>query len=125
MEKISRSLVKAITWRFLATLTTFGLVFFVSGNITLAVSVGILDVIAKVLVYIFHERLWGKIRWGKSTGRVIWFTGLSGAGKSTIVQHLKPILEKRGENVVVLDGDEIRNVFPIRRHRRTLFFPFV
>ena len=112
MEKISRSFVKAFTWRALATLTTFGLVFVVSGSFTLALSVGLLDVIVKLLVYVFHERVWDKVKWGKKSGRVLWFTGLSGAGKTTIVNLLKPVLEKRGENVVVLDGDQIREIFP-------------
>lgn len=43
-----------------------------------------------------------------STGFVLWFTGLSGAGKSTLAAHIAPLLESRGKNVEVLDGDEIR-----------------
>ena len=41
-------------------------------------------------------------------GIVIWFTGLSGAGKSTIAEALKPELESKGYRVKVLDGDEVR-----------------
>ena len=41
-------------------------------------------------------------------GLVIWFTGMSGAGKSTLAERLKPILEKQGNNVKILDGDEVR-----------------
>ena len=41
-------------------------------------------------------------------GCTIWFTGLSGAGKSTITEQLVPLLKARGAKVEVLDGDVIR-----------------
>jgi adenylylsulfate kinase len=43
-----------------------------------------------------------------STGLTIWFTGLSGAGKSTISEILEPELRALGRNVEVLDGDVVR-----------------
>jgi sulfate adenylyltransferase/3'-phosphoadenosine 5'-phosphosulfate synthase len=43
-----------------------------------------------------------------SRGFVVWFTGLSGAGKSTIANALKAELEARGRHVELLDGDEVR-----------------
>jgi adenylylsulfate kinase len=45
-------------------------------------------------------------------GRVIWFTGLSGSGKSTIARRVVEALEKTGRPVEYLDGDAIREVFP-------------
>jgi bifunctional enzyme CysN/CysC len=42
-------------------------------------------------------------------GSVIWFTGLSGAGKSTIAQALERELFNRGMQTYVLDGDNIRH----------------
>jgi len=44
-------------------------------------------------------------------GFVIWLTGLSGAGKSTIASALKGELLRRGCKVEILDGDEVRKVF--------------
>ena len=41
-------------------------------------------------------------------GFVVWFTGLSGAGKSTVARALAPRLLERGHQVEVLDGDEVR-----------------
>jgi adenylylsulfate kinase len=38
----------------------------------------------------------------------LWFTGLSGAGKSTIANALAPRLRALGKRVEILDGDEIR-----------------
>lgn len=43
----------------------------------------------------------------KST--ILWFTGLSGAGKSTIAHHLERILYERGCRTYVLDGDNVRH----------------
>jgi adenylyl-sulfate kinase len=41
-------------------------------------------------------------------GFTVWFTGLSGAGKSTIAQRLEPVLRERGMSVEILDGDVVR-----------------
>ncbi len=41
-------------------------------------------------------------------GGVVWFTGLSGAGKSTIAQALEAALFTRGYQTYVLDGDNVR-----------------
>jgi adenylyl-sulfate kinase len=42
-------------------------------------------------------------------GFVLWFTGLSGAGKTTIAVALEPKLRERGVRVERLDGDVVRN----------------
>lgn len=41
-------------------------------------------------------------------GFVLWLTGLSGAGKTTLAERLVPELRARGLCVEVLDGDEVR-----------------
>jgi adenylylsulfate kinase len=41
--------------------------------------------------------------------KVIWFTGLSGAGKSTIAIALKAELKENNINSIILDGDALRN----------------
>jgi sulfate adenylyltransferase len=41
-------------------------------------------------------------------GFVVWFTGLSGAGKSTVARALAPRLRERGHRLELLDGDEVR-----------------
>ena len=43
-----------------------------------------------------------------SKGFVVWFTGLSGAGKSTIGNALQSELARRGRQSELLDGDEVR-----------------
>ena len=42
------------------------------------------------------------------SGFVLWFTGLSGAGKTTIANNVEPELERRGFVVDHLDGDIVR-----------------
>jgi len=42
------------------------------------------------------------------SGFTVWFTGLSGAGKTTIARHVGPELERRGLTVEYLDGDVVR-----------------
>src|ERR687895_1238450 len=43
-----------------------------------------------------------------SEGLTLWFTGLSGAGKSTVAQIVEHQLAERGLKVEVLDGDVVR-----------------
>jgi len=41
-------------------------------------------------------------------GKVLWLTGLSGSGKSTIANFLEQILHKKGIKTYILDGDNVR-----------------
>ena len=41
-------------------------------------------------------------------GAVLWMTGLSGAGKSTVAREAERVLFLKGFNVYVLDGDNVR-----------------
>ena len=41
-------------------------------------------------------------------GRVIWFTGLSGSGKSTVANALEVALHAQGRRTYILDGDNVR-----------------
>ena len=43
-----------------------------------------------------------------SNGVIVWLTGLSGAGKTTIAHKLKDVISAKDVNVEVLDGDVIR-----------------
>ena len=43
-------------------------------------------------------------------GGTIWITGLSGAGKSTLAREIAARLRGRGDAVVMLDGDELREI---------------
>jgi adenylylsulfate kinase len=48
----------------------------------------------------------------ESVAPVLWFTGLSGSGKSTIAARVREELLRRGVDVEYIDGDALREVFP-------------
>ena len=56
-----------------------------------------------------REHYFPKIKTRKHKGAVLWFTGLSGAGKSTIANTLEKYLFTGGCRTFVLDGDNIRH----------------
>lgn len=64
-EKIKRSLLKTISWRVIGTLDTILISWLITGAITLALSIGTIELISKMVLYFFHERLWNQIKWGK------------------------------------------------------------
>ena len=47
----------------------------------------------------------------KKAGRVVWITGLSGAGKSVLAAALVARLRMVDDEILLLDGDELREVF--------------
>jgi uncharacterized membrane protein len=65
MERPLRSLVKAISWRIVATMTTVFLVFLFSGNLVLSGSVGVTELATKTVVFYVHERIWNRFDFGR------------------------------------------------------------
>jgi len=64
-ENATRSIAKAISWRIVGTIDTIVISFFITGEITMALSIGMVEVITKMILYFFHERVWNIIKWGK------------------------------------------------------------
>ena len=60
-----RSMVKCISWRVLASLTTAVLILIFTGNWMLSIGIGSFEVVSKIVLYFFHERIWDKISWGR------------------------------------------------------------
>ena len=60
-----RSVVKAVSWRIVATLTTILLVFIFSGNLVISGGVGLTELFSKLVIYYFHERFWNAIGFGR------------------------------------------------------------
>ena len=58
METRSRTFIKTISWRIVATTTTMIIAYFVFGNVSAALTVGGIEFFAKMVIYYFHERLW-------------------------------------------------------------------
>ena len=65
METTRRSIVKAISWRLVATAITSGIVYLLTGRGEFAATIGLVDTGVKFLVYFGHERLWNRIDYGR------------------------------------------------------------
>ncbi|MBA82520.1 MULTISPECIES: DUF2061 domain-containing protein [unclassified Leeuwenhoekiella] len=64
-EKPLRSIVKSISWRIVGTMDTVLISWFITGALTLAFSIGAVELVTKMVLYFFHERIWNTINWGK------------------------------------------------------------
>ncbi len=60
-ESKRKTLLKTISWRIIATITTTMLVFLFTKRIALSLEIGIFEVTIKMFFYFLHERLWLKI----------------------------------------------------------------
>ncbi|MFC2021701.1 DUF2061 domain-containing protein [Chloroflexota bacterium] len=65
MESHRRSIVKALSWRIIATLVTFLVAYLLTKEAVLAIGIGIGDAIIKIGVFYSHERLWNKVSFGR------------------------------------------------------------
>ncbi len=66
MESKKRSIVKSISWRITAVISTIIIIFIITGNLVLGLSIGIVEILFKSMIYYAHERTWNKIEWEKS-----------------------------------------------------------
>ncbi|MFW5451900.1 MAG: adenylyl-sulfate kinase [Methylophagaceae bacterium] len=114
IETKKRSLIKGISWRFLATTTTIIIVYVFFGRLDLAIAAGILESVAKIFLYFFHERIWQKIKFGKQRIEPfnLWFTGLPSSGKSTLADAVFAELNKNDIPLERIDSKDIRDVIP-------------
>ncbi|HUW92797.1 MAG TPA: DUF2061 domain-containing protein [Bacteroidales bacterium] len=60
-DKPIKSIMKSVSWRIVGTLDTIIISYFITGRLTLALSIGSIEVITKTILYYFHERLWAHI----------------------------------------------------------------
>ncbi|KHS43467.1 MULTISPECIES: DUF2061 domain-containing protein [Novosphingobium] len=63
-EAHARSIVKAISWRTLGSIDTFLLGWLFTGSMKAAGAIAGTEVITKIGLYYFHERVWSSIHWG-------------------------------------------------------------
>jgi len=59
-------IVKTMTWRVTASLTTFIIAWILTGDLLIGVTIGSIEAITKIFLYYFHERIWNNIKWAKS-----------------------------------------------------------
>jgi uncharacterized membrane protein len=63
--KKSRSLVKSLTWRVVALITTFVTLYALSKDINMATLATIITNGVNFVAYYYHERIWNAVKWGK------------------------------------------------------------
>jgi uncharacterized membrane protein len=74
-DKPIKSIMKSISWRIVGTIDTMIISYIITGRVTVAVSIGSVEVLTKTILYYFHERLWAHIHkiklkiWTKSDGK--------------------------------------------------------
>lgn len=64
-ENTARSVVKSISWRIVGTLDTVLISWLITGKVALALTIGSIELITKMVLYFLHERMWNHIKWGK------------------------------------------------------------
>jgi len=64
--KVSRTLFKSISWRIVAIVVTSIIAFSVTGSLVLAGSIVGIDASIKIILFMVHEWLWERKRYGRS-----------------------------------------------------------
>jgi uncharacterized membrane protein len=59
-----RSIAKGVSWRITGTIDTTLIAFFITGDVSKALSIGATEVITKLALYYLHERVWQRIGFG-------------------------------------------------------------
>jgi adenylyl-sulfate kinase len=104
-------LIKSTIYRLYSSCVTSIVAFCVTGSWSTSLTVGVADMLVKIGTYYGFDMIWAKLTKQKHRKAVVWLTGLSGAGKTTIARELERRLKNIGEPVTVLDGDELREMF--------------
>ena len=60
-DSVTKSILKTLSWRAIATLTTIIIAYILIGDISVALSIGLFEFIAKMIIYFIHERVWQTI----------------------------------------------------------------
>ena len=109
-----RSVVKGISWRVIASITTMIIVYLFFGRLDLAIATGLIETVFKLSLYWIHERAWLKVRWGRKQIEPfnLWFTGLPLSGKTTIADKVYTELEKLHIPLERIDSNNIRELLP-------------
>ena len=60
-----RSIVKAISWRVVGTISTFATALIIGASVAQSLTIGAVDIVTKLVLYYFHERTWTRVTWGR------------------------------------------------------------
>ncbi len=57
-----RSLIKTVSWRIVGTIDTMIISYLITGNTAMAMSIGSVEVVSKMVLYYLHERAWSTVK---------------------------------------------------------------
>lgn len=66
MENFARSLLKTISWRAVGTSSTMLISYIMIGNLAIAGSIAIVQMISNTVLYYIHERIWNRVKIGRT-----------------------------------------------------------
>lgn len=55
---MKKALIKTVTWRILASISTFVIIYVITKNITFSFGVSIFEISFKMILYYLHEKYW-------------------------------------------------------------------
>ena len=61
----ARSFAKSLSYRIFGTLSSWAVVYVITGKGSLATLIAFWETVIKVVIYYYHERTWNKITWGR------------------------------------------------------------
>ncbi len=64
-ESTMRSILKSVSWRVIGTLDTVLISYMLTGQVRTAFAIGGVELITKMILYVAHERVWNRIKYGK------------------------------------------------------------
>lgn len=64
-----RSLVKTVSWRLTGSGATFLISWLIAGNLAIAGTIAVIQLISNTILYYIHERIWNKVKWGRIDGK--------------------------------------------------------
>ena len=61
----TRSFVKSLSYRVWGTVSSWAVVYVITGKGSLATLIAFWETVVKVFIYYFHERVWNMVQWGR------------------------------------------------------------
>lgn len=66
IETVYRSVLKSLTYRIIAGITTSLIAWGITGRFQIAVAIGLGDAVIKIGVFYLHERIWNRVNLGRA-----------------------------------------------------------
>jgi uncharacterized membrane protein len=99
-----QQVLKAILYRICSSAITFMISYIITRYMVISLSIGLIDSVAKIFSYYAFDELWDSITGFRVAPAVVFLTGLSGSGKTTIGKKVIEKLGKKGWHPCYLTG---------------------